>query len=294
MRQIFIITFLLVISACSELPSELNYNHIDAFFLDPHLHSARSSDWGHHGLAHVDGSIQSLRDEAQMRQIDQIWLTDHPDGYSSNRPEPSFVSDDNVKDAIEICETDTYCFNETMLKNGTLHRSVVNAWTGIDDFIIDSIQGVEVITTGGDIREPRTSLDQAIELIQKGHKVSFLGSSNNHLGLAGDGGLTAIHKGLRLGLEDSLMANNTTAIRSKLYTMFFTKVTSTLGLIQYPLEKINNVDYVLVTVYDSSVVYKYLKQKENEIVLDNNALGQFVMCKNNKDLLAVTSPIYKL
>jgi hypothetical protein len=244
-------------------------------YLDPHLHSARSGDWGSHGYSSVIGDVASIAGYAAYAGVDQVWLTDH----AEDDPMP-FEGSESVVDGREYCTASVYCYNEV-----PGYRMLVHPYLGPTE--VGWAQGIEVLTTGGDssLAEERTGIDEAIALIQEGHRLTFFGSSNNHLGLAGANGVTAVWTNGK-SLEEAIGLGHTTAVREKQYTM----ILFSNGDVVWPA--VEGPAYTQVSVYADRVVSASIS-KHNVLNIDLNALATFLTAKVGDRIVAVTTPVYQ-
>lgn len=265
-----------------------SYTHINAYYLDPHLHSSRSSDFKFSHQNNPLPLISQIDEYAQKNEIDQVWLTDHIE----DNPEP-FESTNRVKDAIEICNAGRLCSNELEYKNK--HFTLITApYEGFEDTPSEELQGIELITTGGgeEPYEERTGLDYAIENIQQGRKLGFFGSSNSHTGHAGANGITAVDKHYGESLEDAVLNRHTTAVREKRHTIFL-RLYHNNGLLEFPSSiSSGKIDFKVYIVYRGYWV-TWLLESDGYTYVDPSALATFVAMYEDGKLVAVTSPIYR-
>lgn len=278
----------LAICSCSQPENSPPPTYLPPVYLDPHLHSERSSDWGSHGLSSVLGNLASIQVYAALNGVNEVWLTDH----AEDNPQP-FTSTASVRDALEICTPVVFlCYNQTFI-NGRPYILYVNTHVGVLDMPVGWAQGVEILSTGGDpsLPEERVALDKAIELIQLGHKLAFFGTSNNHAGLAGANGVTAVDRFGTESLDQAVLAGRTTAMREKQHTMFLRSKGNGKATMAYPQTIEYNYCFVKVEVYGDEVIETVL-HNETELQIDPKAAATFVKLLVGNKLAAATSPIY--
>lgn len=277
-----LIILLLLTSSCSSQKEDNtnihNSNILLATYLDPHLHSPRSSDFGTYGIS--NNSIETITQAAISAGIDWIWFTDHPGPMYL-----PFDSTSSVYDGIEICDPGFMCYNEVVF-DGKPYRLVVAPFEITLNPAPFNIDAVEVIATGGSFQtdQERDGINYGIQSIQAGYKPHFMGASNSHAGLPGANGLTAILK--ENSKENSLRKGRMTAVRSKEYTYFLYQNETGLKFIR---PAISNYELYVVEVHPDRIVTTQTQQIKE---ISKNCMATFSYIRYNGKIVAVTSPIY--
>lgn len=256
-------------------------------FLDPHLHSIRSLDFGTYGThPQISGTPDSLRAYADQIGIDYIWLTDHAENLPAPFPETDFI-----KDGKEYCDVVFYCVNEVTLTSG-VYRLLTDPYIG-DLSIIHSVNAIETITTGGidsgngQIREHQGWL---IKFAQMGAKVASMGSSNSHKGEAGAGGLTVIYLESGQTFEQALLLRQTTGIRNREIIPYLYP-DGTLKI--HKVESETLYEAYLVHVFSNYTVAQDVELIGQQVLtFDTSAIAAYVVVYAKRYPVAITTPIY--